>query len=158
MPTPRPRIQAGENFPKGDDAAKAGPPYGNMTESTRLDKWLWFARFFKTRSLATKACAAGHVKRDGLALKPAASVQAGDVLEIPFQEGPGARRITVTGMLEKRVGAVLAAAVYEDHTPEAVLEARRLALAEKAVRREGDQGRPTKRDRRAMSRIRGFFE
>jgi ribosome-associated heat shock protein Hsp15 len=129
-----------------------------MSESIRLDKWLWFARFFKTRSLATKACAAGKVKRGGHALKPATPVQAGDVLEIPFPDGPGVRTVTITALLEKRVGAVLASEAYADLTPEAVLEARRVAQAERVGRRPGDQGRPTKRDRRAISRIRGFFD
>jgi ribosome-associated heat shock protein Hsp15 len=127
-----------------------------MSESIRLDKWLWFARFFKTRS--TKACAAGKVKRGGHALKPATPVQAGDVLEIPFPDGPGVRTVTITALLEKRVGAVLASEAYADLTPEAVLEARRVAQAERVGRRPGDQGRPTKRDRRAISRIRGFFD
>lgn len=129
-----------------------------MSESIRLDKWLWFARFFKTRSLATKACAAGKVKRGGYALKPATPVQAGDVLEIPFPDGPGVRTVTITALLEKRVGAVLASEAYADLTSEAVLEARRVAQAERVGRRPGDQGRPTKRDRRAISRIRGFFD
>ena len=101
----------------------------NMSGSVRLDKWLWATRFFKTRSLATKACAAGKVKRSGSSLKPAATVQAGDVLEVPFHEGPGARTITVTAILEKRVCPAEAGTAYLDLTPDAVLEVRRFALA-----------------------------
>lgn len=129
-----------------------------MTETIRLDKWLWAARFFKTRSLAAKACAGGKVKRAGNALKPAATLQVADVLEIPFADGPGARTIVVTELIDRRVAAVLAAAAYEDRTPEAVHEARREALANSPARRDGDQGRPTKRNRRAIQRIHGFFD
>jgi len=149
-----PRECEGRAFP----LENAGP-FG-MSESIRLDKWLWAARFFKTRSLAAKACAGGRVKRSGIALKPAATVQLADVLEIPFADGPGARTIAVRELLVRRVAAALAEAAYDDLTPEAVHEARReaLAAARSADRREGDQGRPTKRNRRAIQRIRGFFD
>jgi len=63
-----------------------------MPDTARCDKWLWAARFFKTRGLAAEICAAGKVKRLGHSLKAASALHPGDVLEIPFPEGPGMRR------------------------------------------------------------------
>jgi len=126
-----------------------------MSESVRIDKWLWATRFFKTRSLAAKSCTAGKVKRSAQALKPAATVQTGEILEIPFPEGPGHRTVRVLGLIEQRVSAPLAQACYEDQTPPEVYEALK---AWSLARQEAGKGRPTKKDRRTMGRIRGFFE
>jgi ribosome-associated heat shock protein Hsp15 len=129
-----------------------------MIENVRADKWLWAVRCFKTRSQATKACAAGKVRRAGAPLKPASTLQVGDMLEVPFGEGPGIRSITVMGLIEKRVGAPEAALCYSESTPEAVLQARKEMSQQRRQRREGDQGRPTKQKRRAIQQIRGFFD
>lgn len=126
-----------------------------MSDSARCDKWLWAARFFKTRGLAAEMCAAGKVKRLGHLLKASSSLHAGDVLEIPFPEGPGTRTVRVVSLIEKRVGAPEARACYEETTPEEVFEAQR---EWHQARHEGMRGRPTKKDRRQMNRIRGFFE
>ena len=123
-------------------------------ESARADQWLWATRFYKTRSLAAKTCALEKVKRAGHVVKAATSLHVGDLLEIPFPEGPGHRTIRVTGLIILRVGAPQAQACYEDLTEPAVYEALKVALQEK----KDAGGRPTKRDRREIGRIRGFWD
>ncbi|WP_411826481.1 RNA-binding S4 domain-containing protein [Luteolibacter sp. AS25] len=126
-----------------------------MADSARADKWLWAVRFFKTRALAGEVLGNGRVKRNGHTLKRSSSIQVGDELEIPFIEGPGARDILVTGVLEKRVGAPEAQACYEDRTKEEVYE----ALKQWQInRREAPSGRPTKKDRRAIDQIKPAWE
>jgi ribosome-associated heat shock protein Hsp15 len=126
-----------------------------MSESARTDKWLWAVRFFKTRGLAAEMCAAGKVKRLGHSLKAASPLRPGDVLEIPFPEGPGTRTVVVKGLMEKRVGAPEARACYEETTAPEVFEAQKNWHA---ARSEGLRGRPTKKDRRDIDRIHGFWD
>ena len=126
-----------------------------MSESVRADKWLWATRFFKTRGLAAEMCDDGKVRRNGHAMKPSSPVQAGDLLEIPFVEGPGARRVTVRSVVVKRVGAPEARACYEDLTNPEVYEALRLW---QIAKQEAAKGRPTKRNRREIDRIHGFWD
>jgi ribosome-associated heat shock protein Hsp15 len=126
-----------------------------MPDTARADKWLWAARFFKTRGLAAEMCAAGKVKRLGHALKASSALRPGDVLEIPFPEGPGTRTVRIVALAEKRVGAPEARACYDESTAPEAFEAQKNWHA---ARSEGMRGRPTKKDRREMTRIRGFFE
>src|SRR6478735_8343934 len=126
-----------------------------MSDSIRADKWLWATRFFKTRGLAAEACATGKVKRNGHPLKPASTVQPGDLLEVPFVEGPGVREISVKAVIGLRVGAPEAQACYEDLTKTEVYEELKHWHAAK---REAAKGRPTKRDRREIDRIHGFWD
>lgn len=126
-----------------------------MSESIRADQWLWATRFFKTRSLAAQACSCGKVKRNGHPLKPASTILPGNLLEIPFPEGPGAREISVKSVIRLRVGAPEAQACYEELTKPEVFEALRIWLAAK---REASKGRPTKRDRREIDKIHGFWD
>lgn len=126
-----------------------------MSESSRADKWLWATRFFKTRGLAADVCMDGKVKRNGHPMKPSSPVQVGDLLEIPFIEGPGVRRISVKAVIEKRVGAPQAQACYEDLTNPEVYEALKLWMISKS---EAAGGRPTKRNRREIDRIHGFWD
>ncbi len=126
-----------------------------MTESIRADKWLWATRFFKTRGLAADVCADGKVKRLDNALKPASALHVGDVLEIPFVEGPGLRVISITRLIGKRVGAPEAQACYEDLTKPEVYENLKHWLTAK---NEAAKGRPTKKDRREIDRIHGFWD
>ena len=126
-----------------------------MSDSARADKWLWAVRFFKTRGLAAEMCASGKVRRLGRGLKASSSLHPGDVLEIPFPEGPGTRTITIVSLIEKRVGAAEARACYEESTAPEILLARKQWHQ---ARSEGLRGRPTKKDRRAINRIRGFFD
>ncbi len=126
-----------------------------MSDSIRTDKWLWATRFFKTRGLAAEVCVTGKLKRSGHPLKPASLVQVGDLLEIPFIEGPGARRIRVRSVIAKRVGAPEAQACYEDVTDPEVYE---VLKAWQVARQEAAGGRPTKKDRRDIDKIHGFWD
>lgn len=111
----------------------------------RLDKWLWTARFFKTRGLASEAVKGGRVHLNGQAAKPSRELHEGDKLEITI--GPLRRTVFVRGMAERRVSAPDAAHLYEE-TADSLAERERQA----ELRRMGgpvDLGtRPTKRDRR----------
>nr|WP_245591389.1 RNA-binding S4 domain-containing protein [Derxia gummosa] len=125
-----------------------------MTERVRLDKWLWAARFFKTRSLATEACQAGRIKLNGAVVKPAHDVRAGDWLLV---RSPGGEfEIQVQGVSDVRGPAPVAQALYAEtdasrKSREREAEQRRLAPEPSFEL----HGRPTKRDRREMERWRG---
>ena len=127
-------------------------------DSVRVDKWLWAVRLFKTRGLAAKACEGGRVKRGGQSLKPAAQVKVGEVIDLPFPTGPGTRTVKVLELIEKRVGAPRAAECCEELTSQETIDERIEQLRERKHRREGDQGRPTKRDRRNLKKPGGFFQ
>ena len=118
----------------------------------RVDKWLWAVRLYKTRSQASHDCSAGKIKREGHPLKPSTSLKTGDTLVVPSHDNSFKRTVEVVELLEKRTAAPIARAAYLDHTPAEVLaEAEKRRLAEKAnrqFRKEGDQGRLTKRKRR----------
>ena len=122
-----------------------------MTE-VRVDRWLWAARLFKTRGAATEAVLGGRVHVNGVRVKPAKGVRAGDRLEVTVA---GARReLVVLDVAEKRGPAAVAATLYEE-TPES--KARREALATQIRSMpsgDWDSGRPTKRDRREIDRFR----
>ncbi|GHC54003.1 RNA-binding S4 domain-containing protein [Roseibacillus persicicus] len=129
-----------------------------MSESCRLDKWLWAVRLYKTRSLATKACQAGKIKRAQKALKPSASLQIGDHLDVTVPENTHVRHIEVVQLLETRVSAPLAREAIIDHTSADVLkeveEKRKILREERLFRQEGDQGRMTKKKRREWNKSR----
>lgn len=117
----------------------------------RLDKWLWAARLFKTRGLATEAIGKGHVRVNGLAAKPAREVHVGDLVDLVHGKLP--LQLVIKGLSDVRGPAPLAQALYEQ-TPSSI--AARQALLEQ--RRAGvepahtlEQGRPTKRDRRKLA-------
>jgi ribosome-associated heat shock protein Hsp15 len=121
----------------------------------RLDHWLWVVRLTKTRSLAADAIKAGRVQVNGQPAKPSREIRPGD--EVELRTGAIRTTVTVKGAAPRRVGAPEAAKLYEE-TPasrearERALEQRRLA---EPVRSEWGKGRPTKRDRRTMDRLRG---
>ncbi|WP_288253083.1 RNA-binding S4 domain-containing protein [uncultured Hydrogenophaga sp.] len=119
-------------------------------ERVRLDKWLWAARFFKTRALSAEAIDKGRVNVNGQAAKASREPRVGDTVE--FRQGNDLRTVVVRGLSSVRGPAPVAQQLYEE-TPESV--ARRLASAEQ--RRlapepalSQTQGRPTKRDRRTL--------
>jgi ribosome-associated heat shock protein Hsp15 len=117
-----------------------------MADAVRVDSWLWAVRVYKTRSAATTACRAGHVRVNGDKAKAAQQVRPGDELRVRIA---GLDRILVVRQtLTKRVGAPVAAVAAEDRTPE------REPVAMVAVRDRG-AGRPTKRERRDIERLRG---
>lgn len=121
--------------------------------STRLDKWLWAARFYKHRSGATEAVDGGKVKLNGLAVKPARNVKAGDEVEIT-QADAITLTVIVRALADKRGSASVAQQLYEETAAsiaarEAARELRRFAAAPGADL----HGRPTKRDRRQIQRM-----
>ena len=120
-------------------------------DTVRIDKWLWAARFFKTRALAQKACAGGHVKVGGRNAKPAHPLRVGDKIHAVAPRGPIVA--VVLALAEKRLSAPLAAELYEDHSPPPPPPEFRPGNAE--VERAKGAGRPTKEDRRALRRLRG---
>ena len=118
-------------------------------ESTRVDRWLWAVRIYKTRSLATDACRGGHVRVNGAPAKPATTVKIGDRVEA--QVGDRARILEVAGIIDKRIGATAAAECLVDHSPPPPPREERLVPM---FSRDAGAGRPTKRDRRALDRFR----
>ena len=120
-----------------------------MADSVRVDAWLWAVRVFKTRSSATAGCRAGHVRVNGDRAKAAQSVRVGDEVRIRIHGFD--RILTVQKLLVKRVSATEAAACFTDLTP-APLPREAMPIA---PRRDRGAGRPTKRDRRELERLRG---
>lgn len=114
-----------------------------MSDSTRVDRWLWAIRVFKARGDATDACRGGHVRVNGTSAKPATAVRIGDRVEARAHQVD--RVLEVAAIIDKRVGAAAAAECYVDHTPPP-LEVDRTRVAP----RERGAGRPTKRERRRL--------
>ncbi len=122
-----------------------------MSDTLRIDKWLWYARFFKTRSLASKVCADGHIRVNGRPVAKAShTLRAGDVLTFPL--GHAIRVVAVLGLGERRGPASEAALLYNDMSDPP--PPRETALNTLAFRTPGS-GRPTKADRRATDALRG---
>ena len=122
-------------------------------EAARLDKWLWAARFFKTRSAATDAVHGGHVHVNGERAKPSKDVHAGDTVE--FSVGSVQRTVLVTGIADKRGSATVAATLYAE-TPESIERGERDRQLCRLSRPLGaDLGeRPTKQARRRLDALR----
>ena len=124
------------------------------TERLRIDKWLWVARFFKTRSLATDAVEGGKVHLNGVRVKPAKTLNPGDTLEIRI--GPFQFIIVVCGFTPRRGPASEAIKLYQEtEESRTVREALTAQLKAEAVHGEERQGRPTKRDRRHIVKFTG---
>ena len=125
------------------------------TARTRIDKWLWAARFFKHRTAATEAVDGGKVKLNGLAVKPAREVRLGDRLDITV--GEDTRTVIVRAIADKRGSAAVAQALYEE-TPESVAAREHARSLRKFAATPGADlhGRPTKRDRRRIDRFGGL--
>ena len=119
-------------------------------DSLRVDKWLWAARVFKTRSLAGAACDGGKVDINDEVAKPARRVRIGDLIAVTLPRGRR-RILKVAGVDDQRGSAAVAKALFEDLTPP---EPPR-PLQAPPPRREAGAGRPTKRERRAIERLRG---
>lgn len=120
-----------------------------VVENTRVDRWLWAVRLFKTRTAATDACRAGHVRINGAKVKPAAVVKVGD--RVVARVGERQREVEVARIIEKRVGAAVAAECLIDHSP---LPPPR-EVAPPVAQRDRGSGRPSKRERRQLDRLRG---
>jgi ribosome-associated heat shock protein Hsp15 len=117
--------------------------------AVRVDSWIWSVRLTKTRSMAASACRAGHVRVNGERVKPAHPLRAGD--EVRLRHAGRELIVVVSRLVRKRVGAPVAAECFVDNSPPPPPRENAAAVA---VRDRGT-GRPTKRDRRAMARLRG---
>ncbi len=116
----------------------------------RVDSWMWSVRLIKTRSLAATECKAGHVRVNGERAKPAQPVKTGDEVRL-FHAGRE-RVVVVSRLIRKRVGAPAAAECFIDNSPPPPPREDVLAIG----LRDRGAGRPTKRDRRDMRRLRGL--
>jgi ribosome-associated heat shock protein Hsp15 len=120
----------------------------------RIDKWLWAARFFKTRSLATQAIDLGRVRSDGARIKPAREVRVGDVLEV--QVGDARIEVVVRALSASRGPAPVARLLYEETAASIGRREQRQAVRAHAPEPAAHiKGRPTKREGRALRRVRG---
>ena len=125
-----------------------------MTASVRIDRWLWAARFFKTRAAATEAVLGGRVRLNGERVKPAKHVQPADIVEVKV--GEARWTVTVLDVAEKRGSARVAAALFEE-SAESVAERKRDAEERRLSRPPGTAAggpRPTKQDRRRIEALR----
>lgn len=121
----------------------------HVSGTVRVDQWLWAVRLFKTRSSAATACRGGHVSVNGKTAKPATAVKVGDHIDVRI--GQRDRNVEVAKLLTKRVGAELAAEHLVDHSPPPPPRDEDAPV----FRRDPGTGRPTKRDKRRMDRLRG---
>ena len=124
------------------------PALPNGPDSTRIDRWLWAVRLTKTRSDAAQACRGGHVRINGRSAKPATGIKVGD--EVRVRLHGITRLVDVSHIIVKRVGAPIATRCYVDRSPvQPGPEARGSVL-----KRDRGAGRPTKRDRRQLEKLR----
>lgn len=128
-------------------------PADVVEEQLRIDRWLWTARFFRTRGAATDAVVGGRVHLNGARVKPAKEVRAGDTLVVTI--GEVRREVVVREVVRTRGPAAVAATLYEE-TPESIAARERRAAERRLARPFGDElpGRPTKRDRRRLDALR----
>jgi ribosome-associated heat shock protein Hsp15 len=121
--------------------------------SVRMDKWLWAVRLYRSRSLATTACNAGHVKIGGQPVKPSRAVRVGEV--ITALAGPVRRSVKVIALLDRRVGAKVVPQFMEDLTPPEEFAKARAERQAAGVQYPRGWGRPTKKQRRQLERLLG---
>jgi len=122
-------------------------------DKLRIDKWLWAARFYKTRSLAIEEIDKGRVRINDLEVKPAKEVKIGDA--VVLRQGPVTRTLVVRGISDKRGGAPTAQLLYEE--TEASLKLREQQAEQHRLEPANSQehGRPTKRNRRSIDKVNG---
>ncbi|WP_416962152.1 RNA-binding S4 domain-containing protein [Streptomyces sp. Agncl-13] len=136
--------------PDGDAVAAAKAAGPSNGASVRVDSWIWSVRLVKTRSMGAAACKGGHVRVNGERVKPAHSVHVGD--EVRLRREGHERVVIVKQVIRKRVGPPVAVQCYVDNSPP---PPPREAVAPAGIRDRGT-GRPTKRDRRDLERLRGL--
>lgn len=122
-------------------------------EEARIDRWLWAARFYKTRTAATDAVAGGRVHLNGARVKPAKDVRPGDTLDVTI--GDTRREVVVVAVAERRGPASVAQSLYEE-TPDSIARREQRAADRRFARPLGADlgGRPTKQDRRRLEALR----
>ena len=128
-----------------------------IVEKTRIDKWLWAVRIFKSRTLATDACKSGKVKINAASVKPSAEVKLGNRVDV--RKNGFDLQFEVVQVIEKRVGAPLAQQCYVDHTPESERNKYQDWFVGKAgpEQRLRGAGRPTKKERREIDAFKGTY-
>lgn len=119
-----------------------------MSEEARIDKWLWAARIFKTRSVAADACKNGRVTVGGTNVKPSRMVKVGDTVSV--RKPPVTYSFKILQAIEQRVGARLIPQVYENVTPPDQYELLEMTRISGFVDRARGTGRPTKKERRSL--------
>ena len=119
-----------------------------MKDEARLDKWLWAARIFKTRTIAAAACKKGQVSMKGAQLKPSRVIRVGDIIDV--RKPPITYSFRVLQAIEKRVGAKLVPEVMENVTTPEQYELLEMAKISGFIGRAKGLGRPTKKDRRSL--------
>ncbi len=125
-----------------------------IVDRTRIDKWLWAARFFKTRTLAARACELGRIEFNGQPVKPSREVRIGDMLQV--RNDGGDFQVEILNLTEMRGPAVFAQTLYRE--TDASRELRLKAVAERKLMPHFEalrEGKPSKRDRRELDRVRG---
>ena len=119
-----------------------------MKDEARLDKWLWAARIFKTRTIAAAACKKGQVSMKGAQLKPSRTIRVGDTIDV--RKPPITYSFRVLQAIEKRVGAKLLPEIFENVTAPEQYEMLEMAKISGFIGRAKGMGRPTKKDRRSL--------
>ena len=119
-----------------------------MSDIARVDKWLWAARIFKTRSIAAQACKNGRVTKGGVNLKPSHNVKVGDIIDV--KKPPITYSFKILKTIEQRVGAKLLPEIYENVTAASQYELLEMSRISGFIDRQKGTGRPTKKDRRAL--------
>ncbi len=123
-------------------------------DRVRIDKWLWAARFYKTRTAATDAVTGGHVHVNGVRAKPSKDIQIGDDVQVTVSGLEWT--VTVTGLADRRGSAAVAATLYTESDASRVARAKDLGERRASRPLGADLGeRPTKRDRRRIEQLRG---
>lgn len=130
-------------------AGYSGTVAEEQSAAGRVDSWIWSVRLSKSRSAAATACKGGHVRVNGVRVKPAHVIRPGD--EVRVRQGDRDRIVVVTKVIAKRVGATIATECYVDNSPPPPTR----EMVAPAGRRERGAGRPTKRDRRSIDKLLG---
>lgn len=125
------------------------------SEGVRMDKWLWAARLFKTRAIATDAIKGGKVKIDDAPIKPSREVKEGDVIQVQIEQLH--KVVQVKTVIKNRVPAKMVPEVYTDLTPQEEYERIEFMHAYKGEYRDRGAGRPTKKERRMIEKIKEEF-
>ena len=125
------------------------------SEGVRMDKWLWAARLFKTRAIATDAIKGGKVKMNDTPVKPSSEVKEGDVIQVQIEQLH--KEVQVKSLIKNRVPAKMVPEVYTDLTPKEEYERIEFMHAYKGEYRDRGAGRPTKKERRMIEKIKEEF-
>ena len=123
--------------------------------TTRIDKWLWAVRIFKSRAMATAACVGGKVKIDGTTVKASRNIQKSDIIQVRM--GVVKYLYKIKQITNKRMGAKLVENFMQDLTPDKEIAKLQSTPKQMIETREKGQGRPTKRERRLMDQLREKF-